>query len=108
MIECDVLSRTANELMDYLASDGQGGNWIYFADLQDLESLYNLRGVQNFVGKLARNLASWKLAQTRREARGIQLRLTSAGIDLASERELEAARALAAIDWAHSLGEMAS
>jgi len=33
MIENDVLSRTANELLDYLASDGQGGKWVYFFDL---------------------------------------------------------------------------
>ncbi len=64
-----IMRRTADELADYLASDGQGGNWVYFIDLAEWESLYNLRGEQNFVGKLARNLESRELAQTRRSSR---------------------------------------
>lgn len=75
MNEGDVFSQTANELLDYLASDGQGSNWVYFNDLGDWESLYNLRGERNFVGNLARNL------------------------DLASKRENEAAIALSNINW---------
>jgi hypothetical protein len=99
MIEGDVFSRTANELLDYLASDGCGGEWVYFGDLADWESLYNFRGERNFVGKLARNLATRELAQTRRVAPGMQLRLTALGINLASERANESADALSNINW---------
>jgi hypothetical protein len=99
MIEEAIMRRTADELADYLASDGQGDNWVYFIDLGDWESLYNLRGERNFVGKLARNLEGRELAQTRRAACGMQLRLTLAGIDLASKHEHEAAIAVSNIDW---------
>ncbi len=36
MIDEAMISRTADELADYLASDGQGGNWVYFIDLARL------------------------------------------------------------------------
>ena len=95
-------------MLDYLASDGAGGEWVYFARLGEWELLYNLRGERNFIGKLARNLAGSELVETRRASKGMQLKLTSTGIGWAGERERYAAGALAAIDWAHSLGEMAS
>jgi len=76
---------TADQLLDYLASDGNGNAWTYF------------------VGRLARILAARGLAQTRRAAMGMQLRLTPAGIALASEREREAVGALASIGNLHWL-----
>jgi len=45
-------------------------------------------------------LAGRGLAEIRRAALGMQLRLTPAGIDLADEREREVAGAAAEIDWA--------
>lgn len=42
MFESEALERTANELLDYLASDGQGSGWVRFIDLVEWESLYNL------------------------------------------------------------------
>jgi hypothetical protein len=48
---------TADLLLDYLASNGTGGRWSYFADLGEWESLCNLRDERYFVGRLARNLA---------------------------------------------------
>jgi hypothetical protein len=77
---------TADHLLDYLASDGSGNAWTYFADLADWELLYNLRGERYFVGRLARILAARGLAQMRRAATGMQLRLTPTGEALASGR----------------------
>jgi hypothetical protein len=88
---------TADQLLDYLASDGTGNRWNYYADLSDWESVYNLRGERHFVGDLVRNLAGRELAEVRRASLGMQLRLTPAGIDLAGRREQEAATA--EIDW---------
>ena len=88
---------TADQLLDYLASDGTGGKWIYYADLSHWESVYNLRGERHFAGRLARNLAGRGLAEVRRASLGMQLRLTPAGIDLAGRRVREAATA--EMDW---------
>jgi hypothetical protein len=78
---------TADQLLDYLASDGRGGEWTRYADLADWESLYNLLGESGFVGRLARDLAGRRLAEVRRAAAGMQLRLTPAGIARAGQRK---------------------
>jgi len=77
---------TADQLLDYLASDGHGGEWTRYADLADWESLYNLWGQSGFVGRLARDLAGRGLAEVRRASSGMQLRLTPAGIARADGR----------------------
>lgn len=98
-LACDT---TADQLLDYLASNGTGDKWTYFGDLVEWESLYNLWGDRHFVGRLARNLAGRGLAEIRRAALGMQLRLISAGIHLAGQREREAATAeidLSGLAW---------
>lgn len=90
---------TADQLLDYLASDGTGGEWTYFAHLSDWESLYNLRRERHFLGRLTRNLADRGLAEIRRAASGFQVRLTTAGEKLAQHREQAASQAVADLDW---------
>jgi hypothetical protein len=99
MMRTLVTDTTADQLLDALASDGSGGKWIYFADLAVWELLYNLWDERHFIGRLGRNLAGRGLAEIRRSALGMQLRLTTAGIDLAGQRERELAAAAAEIDW---------
>jgi len=69
---------------------------VYLPDWRDEARLVYTR-------RLARILAARGLAQTRRAAMGMQLRLTPAGIALASEREREAVGALASIGNLHWL-----
>lgn len=90
---------TADQLLDYLASDGAGRKWTHFADLDDWESLYNPQDERYFVGRLARKLMGRGLAETRRAALGMQPRLTPAGVALAGERERQAADTADEIDW---------
>ena len=99
MFESEAIERTANELLDYLTSDGQGGSWVRFIDRVEWESLYNLHSEKNFLGKLARNLACRELSSARRLSHGMQLRLTKLGVKLARERVQESADELAAINW---------
>ncbi len=77
---------TADQLLDYLASDGRGGKWTRYTDLADWETLYSLLGQRGFVGRLARDLAGRGLTEVRRAADGMQLRLTPAGITRAGQR----------------------
>ena len=91
---------TADQLPDYLASDGAGGERSYFAALGEWQSLYNLCDERHFVSRLARNLVGRELGEIRRAALGMQLRLTPAGIDLAGQRERQSASAAAETDWA--------
>lgn len=78
---------TADQLLDYLASDGTGAEWIPVADLGEWETLYNLRGETGFAGRLADALARRGLADVRRGRAGAELRLTPAGEALALERK---------------------
>jgi len=94
-----VTDATADQLLDYLASDGAGGEWICFNELGDWESLYNLRGERSFVGKLAHNLAGRGLVEIRRASLGMQLRLTLASISLANERQAKLISDT--IDWSY-------
>jgi hypothetical protein len=94
-----VTDGTANQLLDYLASDGDGERWTYFADLGEWGLFYNLLGEARFVSRLARNLADRRLAERRRTGRGMQLRLTPAGITLAGERARCADDAAGELDW---------
>jgi hypothetical protein len=77
---------TADQLLDYLASDGRGAEWTRYAELADWESLYNLLGERGFIGRLAQDLAGRGQAEARRAAAGMQLRLTPAGIARADQR----------------------
>lgn len=77
---------TADQLFDYLASDWRGAEWTRYAELADWEMLYNLLDERGFVGRLTRDLAGRGLAEVRRAAEGMQLRLTAAGKALAGER----------------------
>jgi hypothetical protein len=54
-----------------------------------LEAGCNLTAWRRYIGACARNLADRGLAETRRAASGMQLRLTPAGIDLAARRKRE-------------------
>jgi len=72
-----VTETTADQLLDYLASDGTGGKWTYYAEMSDWESVYGLWGERHFVGRLARNLAGRGLAEIRRATLGMRLRLTT-------------------------------
>ena len=92
------MESTADQLLDYLASDG-GESWVLFADLDDWQTLYNLRRESRFVGRLARNLAERGLAELRRSAEGMQLRLNDAGRTIAAERQAEAATMLDGVNW---------
>jgi hypothetical protein len=90
---------TADQLLDFLASDGAGGEWTYYADLGDWESLYNLLSERHFIGRLARNLSGRGLADIRRAALGMQLRLTPAGEKVASIANRRPARRSASGRW---------
>jgi hypothetical protein len=98
MIEGDILDRTANELLDYLASDGYGGEWFYLGDLADWGSLYNPTGQANFLSKCVRDLVGRGFAETRRLSAGRQMRLTAAGESFAMERSKAADEAWATVD----------
>lgn len=100
MIESADLSRTANELMDYLASDGCGGEWVYLGDLADWGSTYNLTSQANFLSKCVGDLVGRGFAETRRLSAGRQVRLTAAGASFAMERSKAADEAWATVDIA--------
>ncbi|MFV1968935.1 MAG: hypothetical protein ACC628_26245 [Pirellulaceae bacterium] len=89
---------TADQVLDFLASDGTRGEWTYFTDLGEWESLCNLRAERYFVGQLARNLTGRGLAETRRASLGMQVRLTPDGEALARQRERVAIQASAGIE----------
>ena len=66
---------TADQLLDYPASNGRGADWTRYTDLADWESLYNLLNERGFVGRLAKDLTGQGLAASRRAraAKGMQL-----------------------------------
>jgi hypothetical protein len=92
-----VSKSTADQLFDYLASDGRGAEWARYAELADWETLYNLLDERGFVGWLAQDLAGRGLAEVRRVSSGMQLRLTSAGEAHADRRRDCLDRALAGL-----------
>ena len=96
---------TADQLLDYLASDGHGAEWTCYADLADWESLYNLHNERGMVGRLTRNLTGRGLADVRRASSGMQLRLTPTGEALAGERRDRLDRALVGLSEGRWSGE---
>lgn len=100
-----VSESTADQLLDYLASDGCEAEWTGYAELADWESLYNPRGERGFVGRLAQTLAGRGLADVRRASSGMQLRLTPAGETFAGERRNRLDQALAGLCCVASPGE---
>lgn len=92
-----VSESTADQLLDYLASGGCGTEWTSYADLADWETLYNLLGEHGFVGRLTQDLAGRGLAEVRRAAKGMQLRLSPAGEAFAAEHRDRVDRVLAGL-----------
>jgi hypothetical protein len=81
-----VTAGTATLLLDFLASGGSGDQWAHSADLAEWELLHNLRRERNFVPRLAQNLAARGLAEVKPAPRGVLIRLTQDGLDLAFGR----------------------
>jgi hypothetical protein len=98
MIENEILGRTANELMDYLASDGSGREWVYLGDLADWGLLYKPTAQANFLSKSVGDLVGRGFAETRRLSAGRQVRLTPLGESFAMERSKAADDAWATVD----------
>jgi len=98
---------TADQLLDYLASDGRGTEWTRFAELAEWETLYNLLDERGFIGRLARDLAARGLSEVRLTADGMQLRLTPVGIARAGRRAEALDGMLAGMMLAGGPGDMA-
>jgi hypothetical protein len=81
-----VTADTATLLLDFLASGGSGDQWTRSADLVEWSALHNVYGERNFVPRLAQILASRGLAEVKRAPRGVLIRLTQDGLDLAFGR----------------------
>lgn len=94
----DFEDRTADQMLDYLGSDGDPG-WVFFRQFGEWECLYNLDDDRKFVPRLARNLEQRGLVETRRIAEGTQLRMTDPGRELVEERQREDEENNKLIDW---------
>lgn len=94
----DFEDRTADQMLDYLGSDGDPG-WVFFRQFGEWECLYNLDDDRKFVPRLARNLERRGLVETRRIAEGTQLRMTDPGRELVEERQREDEENNKLIDW---------
>lgn len=94
----DFEDRTADQMLDYLGSDGDPG-WVFFRQFGEWECLYNLDDDRKFVPRLARNLEQRGLVETRRIAEGTQLRMTDPGRELVEERQRQDEENNKLIDW---------
>lgn len=64
---------TADQLLDYLASDRSVNEWTYYLDLGKWDRQHNFLGERHVIGTLYRNLSVRRLADIRLLAKGLAL-----------------------------------